>query len=105
MSANTLKTRINNMYRDEMKKLKQDLAPIEWVCTTADIWSNRQRSFLGATVHWINPKTLERESRVLCCRRFKSPHDNQRIAEILINIHTEFLIDTKTIGVVTDNAR
>ena len=49
-----------------LKKRKQDLInvlkTVDRVCTTADCWTSRRRSFLGITVHWLNQDTLERRA-------------------------------------------
>lgn len=77
---------------------------MEYFCGTADIWSTKHKSFMGVTVHWIDEKTLERKSEALCCRRFESPHNSDRIAIMLSAIYTEFNILSKVICTVTDNA-
>lgn len=33
--------------------LKEKLAAQDYLCTTADIWSTKHRSFMGITVHWV----------------------------------------------------
>lgn len=81
-----------------------ELEKASFVTTTADIWSTKHRSYLGMTVHYVDHNTLERKSAPLCCRRFKSPHDNVRIAEMISSIHEEFNLTGKVIGTVTDNA-
>lgn len=74
----------------------------DYVCTTCDIWSSKRRSFLGVTMHWIDKK-FERKSATLACRRFRSSHTAERIAEILRKIHIEYKIDGKIVATVTDN--
>ncbi|KAK9533152.1 hypothetical protein VZT92_008328 [Zoarces viviparus] len=59
---------------------------------------------MGVTAHWIKPDSTERESVVLACRHFPSPHNYNRIAEILEKIHSEFgLSNENIIATVTDN--
>ena len=48
-----------------MKKIKDNLAEVERVTTTADVWTAHHKSYLGMTVHWINEKSLKREKQVL----------------------------------------
>ena len=77
---------------------------MQFVCTTADIWSTSKTSFIGVTAHWIKPDSTERESFVLACRHFPSPHNYNRIAEILEEIHSEFgLSNENIIATVTAN--
>lgn len=104
ISANTVKSRVYDLYTLEMKKLRKELQSVEYICSTADIWSTKHKSYLGVTIHWIDETNLKRKSRALCCRRFKYPHDNERVAEILDSINKEFMIDMKVFGTVTDNA-
>jgi len=56
--------------RGTMTKILKDthtdmVHKIKTLCTIADIWSARQRSFLGYTIHWIDKKSLKRYSLTL----------------------------------------
>ena len=51
---------------------------VSHVSTTADIWSSRQRSFLGVTCHWIDTDHLVRRSAALALRRFKGKHNYEK---------------------------
>lgn len=104
ISSKTVNSRIDEMYETEMEKLRCDLGKTKYLCGTADIWSTKRKSYLGVTVHWIDANTLERKSSVLCVRRFESPHDASRIADLLSSIYDEFDISEKVICTVTDNA-
>lgn len=103
ISRRTLGRRINTLYVDEISQLKEDLINVDFVCTTADIWSGRRRSFLGVTVHWISPM-YERKSAALACRRFGGTHCFSRITDMLHNVHAEFNLNVeKIVATVTDN--
>lgn len=104
VSPTTLKCTIDTVFAELKENLLRQLENVDYVTTTADIWSTKHRSYLGMTVHWVDKTTLEMKSFPLCCRRFYSPHDNVRIAEIISSIHEEFGIEYKVIGTVTDNA-
>ncbi len=39
-------------------ELKTKFEGLDYIATTADIWSVHNRSFLGMTAHWINIATL-----------------------------------------------
>ena len=79
------------------------LENVNFVCTTADIWSAKKRSFLGTTCHWIDDN-FERKSVTLACRRFRSPHNYIRIKDLLNEINMEFSLNsTKIVATITDN--
>ena len=91
-----------------MEEVKQRiigrLGQIDYVSTTADIWSARQRSYIGVTCHWIDPEKFVRCSVILGFRRFKGQRNYLRIAEVLNAIHSEYGLDTtKVTYVITDN--
>ena len=94
--------------KSEMEEVKQRiigrLGQIDYVSTTADIWSARQRSYIGVTCHWIDPEKFVRCSVILGFRRFKGQRNYLRIAEVLNAIHSEYGLDTtKVTYVITDN--
>ncbi|KAK9529991.1 hypothetical protein VZT92_011531 [Zoarces viviparus] len=104
ISRRTLRRRIAADFNAKKSDLKEKLKTVQYVCTTADIWSTSKTSFMGVTAHWIKPDSTERESVVLACRHFPSPHNYNRIAEILEEIHSEFgLSNENIIATVTDN--
>lgn len=87
-----------------INRLQQTLNQIDYVCTTADIWSNNQKSYMGVTCHYIN-ENLNRCSVVLGCRRIKFSHTYLEIGQLLTEIHKSFnLVGKKLVGTVTDNA-
>ena len=60
---------------------------------------------MGVSVHWINAKTLQRESGVLGCYRFIGSHTFDRVGEMLDTIQRDFGIkERKVVATVTDNA-
>lgn len=84
-------------------KLKKTFENVNYLCTTADIWSSKTRSFLGVTGHWINNK-FQRKSAALACQRFKGAHTYDRIAEMLENINLNYgLSREKLVATITDN--
>uniref|UniRef100_A0ABD2VVP7 DUF659 domain-containing protein n=1 Tax=Trichogramma kaykai TaxID=54128 RepID=A0ABD2VVP7_9HYME len=75
-----------------------------YVCTTADIWSGRNRRFLGVTAHYLEEKNLERHSAALACRVFPGTHSYDRIAEQLDDINLSFGLDIeKVVATIADN--
>ncbi len=73
-----------------------------YVCTTADMWSSRQRNFIGMTVHWL-VDDFNRRSACLAIRRFKGSHTYDVIAKAINDIHSEFNISKKVSITITDS--
>ncbi|XP_024085116.1 uncharacterized protein LOC112127868 [Cimex lectularius] len=91
------------LFKNNNDNLRVSLKDVNFVCTSADIWSGKKRSFIGVTVHWINAK-YTRQSAALACRRFKNSHTYDRIATLLEEIHLEFGLSAhKIVATVTDN--
>ncbi|MCI4442764.1 MAG: hypothetical protein JHC39_04585 [Lentimicrobium sp.] len=104
LSRRTLGRRINDSFEVKMNEIKEQIAKVQTVCTTADIWSTPKRSFMGITCHWVDPELFIRKSVALACRRFTGAHTYNRIAELLCDINDEFgMSPTKIIATVTDN--
>ncbi|XP_057665903.1 uncharacterized protein LOC130899740 [Diorhabda carinulata] len=104
MCRRTCNKRIADMCAEYKENLKIKLKPVDYVCMTADVWSSSRRSYLGMTVHWIDPHTFERNSFTLACRRFKGTHTFDKVAELIIDIHTEYHLRVpKITKTVTDN--
>lgn len=87
-----------------MASLRSLLSQQKWICLTADIWSCKNRSFIGVSAHYID-KSLVRKSCVLCCRYFPSPHNYETITKFFQLLYSEFgLSSSSIVGTVTDNA-
>ncbi|CAH1101115.1 unnamed protein product [Psylliodes chrysocephalus] len=54
-SRKTAMNHLNNALINMLLNFKQQLKDVEYVSTTADVWSSKTRSFLGVTSHWIDP--------------------------------------------------
>lgn len=105
MSAFQLKNKINGVYGEYQTALSKILEHVPFVCEAVDIWSTKRRSFMGMSLHYVDPNTLERKSFALSCAEFESPHNNERIAEHLQLIHSQYgLMREKIVATVTDNA-
>lgn len=104
MSRFTAMLRICKMNNEIKEIIKKSLQNVEYVCTTADIWSSKKKSFFGITCHWIT-EDLNRKSVALACRRFSGLHSYDNIADLLDDIHSEFNLNSrKIIATSTDNA-
>lgn len=90
-------------YTKMNKELMKTFEELEFLSTTADIWTAHNKGYLGVTAHWIDPQCLERNKAALACRRFKGRHTYDSIATELENIHSSFAISHKVTATVTDN--
>lgn len=78
------------------------LESASWVCTTADAWTSRRRSFVGVTVHWLTPD-LVRKSGCLAVRRVIGTSNYEVLAKLLESVNAEFGIINKLTAKITDN--
>ena len=69
MSRDTLRNAICSAYEKKVNQLKLELKEVKFLSLTSDIWSNRKKSFIGFTCHWIDEE-LKRRSVALVCQRF-----------------------------------
>lgn len=103
MSRHTFKSHL----LDKMLSIKSNMiATFEkqpWVCTTADIWSANNKSYMGVTCHFID-ENYQRKSYMLSCKRIMFAHIHSVIANALYEIHKEFNLKSKVVGTITDNA-
>ena len=105
INRKALVSRIDKVSVEHFDQVKAELKKADHICTTADIWSNRKKSFIGVTAHIIDNETFERKSFALACERFTGTHDYKAIAEKIDGIHGKFdLSSDKVVRVVTDNA-
>lgn len=56
MSRRVVGRRLSEATENVKMGLKASLQHQKHVCTTADIWSTKHRSFMGVTVHWVRIK-------------------------------------------------
>lgn len=95
--------RVEKQFGYMEEKLIKILASVSTVCTTADVWTQHNRSFFGVTVHWIDCDTLERKSAALSCCRIHGKHTYDLIASTLESIHIKYKIYLKVCSTTTDN--
>ena len=91
------------MYMTKKKFLTNELKEkAKWICTTADGWTSRRRSFIGITAHWLD-QNLKRRSACLAVRRVVGTCDYDVIGKLLESVYEEFDILDKVIVTITDN--
>ncbi|VVC28307.1 Ribonuclease H-like domain [Cinara cedri] len=93
----SLMRNVTSLSNDTIQQLKTELEKIKHYCRLLE-------SYMGFTIHWMNPITLERNSRVLACGRMLGRHAYDNIAEIIEKVLTEIDIQSKTTLIVADNA-
>jgi len=104
MSRRTLSRKIEEDSISVTEQLLQVFQNVKFICTTADIWSTKHRSFMGVTAHWIDENTLQRHGAVLACKRFKGTHNYIRIANLLFEINMQYNLKcNQVVSMVTDN--
>lgn len=86
MTRKMLCTRIKEAAKHKKSIIIKKLSAVNYVATTTDCWSARQRSYLGVTCHWIDNNSLERHSAALACRRLKGSHTFDILAAALEEI-------------------
>lgn len=103
MCRQTLTERLKTLFKVARSKIIALLEKLGYVCTTADCWSARSKSFLGMTCHWLDPVTLERRTICLGMRRIFGSHTYDLLAQKLEEMNTEFGIKDKIVQTVTDS--
>lgn len=101
-TAKTLITDLSDEYERMKKSLIDMIDKAKFVCITADIWTNKARSFIGSTIHFFDDN-LDRKSYLLAFRRIYGRHTHDVIAEMLLSIQREFRINrSKVTHIITD---
>ncbi|XP_072224584.1 uncharacterized protein zbedx [Leuresthes tenuis] len=103
MDRVTLFTKVDLRFSRMREELMAKLSKIQYVCTTADIWTASNRSFFGMTCHWIDTETLERKSAALGFARLLGSITYESIAGRIHDIHVAYNIESKVQTTVTDN--
>lgn len=74
-----------------------------YVCTTADVWTSRGKSFLGMTVNFVDNATLKRKSYVLAFILLDAKQDYKNLGRVIHAIHKfHGLTNGKLLHTVTD---
>ncbi|XP_034082438.1 uncharacterized protein LOC117552875 [Gymnodraco acuticeps] len=94
---------LDECYLKMESELKKTFESLPYLSTTADIWSSHNRSFLGITVHWINPCNFKREKAAIACKRIKGRHTYDVIGFEMEQIHSAFGLSHRITATVTDN--
>ena len=71
ISRKSPNAKIDNQFEAVMINIKKALSSKDYVCTTADIWSQRKKSFLGMTAYVVDPETLRETPLQLLAKGFQ----------------------------------
>ncbi|XP_047214192.1 uncharacterized protein LOC124863765 [Girardinichthys multiradiatus] len=104
MDRVTLFTKVDHGLSRMREEMLAKLSSIQYVCTTADIWTANDRSFFGMTCHWIDTESLERKSAALGFPRLQGRITYDSIAGRIHDTHVAYNIESKVQTTVTDNA-
>lgn len=99
----TVTKQLEERFIRRKKELKETLCMVSRVCTTADCWTSRRRSFLGTTVHWIDSSTMSRKSACLAVRQIKGKHTYNVLAKAMDEIFDDYELKSKICFTVTDS--
>lgn len=103
-STYTVNKCLEEQYERMLIEIRRKLATTRYVCTTADMWTSRCKSYLGVTVHWLNDKCV-RESYAIACSRMMGTQDYKTISRIINHAHQRYgLTSENIVCTVTDNA-
>ena len=70
-----------------------------------DGWTSaNNKSYLGITIHWINPKDWTLESYILRLQNLHKKHSGENLNKALINVLKEFNIQNNIFCITRDNA-
>ena len=94
---------LDKVYDSMLNKIKQILEKIDVVCTTVDMWTAHHRSYLGMTVHWIDPHTLKWHKAAIACTRMRGRHTYDVLVCKTEQVHTSYSLAGKVCATITDN--
>lgn len=94
---------LDTVYDSMISKVKKTLETVEIVSTTVDVWTAHHRSYLGMTVHWIDPHTLKRCKAAIACTRMMGRHTYDVLACKIEQVHASYGLTGKVCATITDN--
>lgn len=103
MDRVALFTKVDQAFSRMREELVAKLRGVQYVCTTADVWTANGRSFFGMTCHWIDTDSLERKSAALGFTQLQGRITHDTIAGRIHDVHVAYNIESKVQTTVTDN--
>lgn len=93
---------LGSEFKSMKTALKDTLSKQKYLCITADVWSSRAQSYLGATVHFLNANYI-RESYVLGFKYMSGRQTYKELARAMNEILQDFDIKKSQVThIVTD---
>jgi len=103
-NTKVIRKELHLRYNSYVTMLTDLISKQTYICTTADISSCNNKSYLGMTCHFLDENTFIRHSYILGCRRIKGSHKYINIAQVFSTITQTFQINNSKIShTVTDN--
>lgn len=103
MDSAALLAKVDRAFSRMRQELVAKLRPVQYVCTTADVWTADGRSFFGMTCHWIDSDSLERKSAALGFARLPGRLTQETIAGRIHDLHESYGVEGKVQTTVADN--
>lgn len=76
---------IDKLYADNRASLAAKMKDVRHITSTVDVWSHLNKNFIGTSVNWIDPLTLELKHEVVGCRQINGPRTGSNVADTLID--------------------
>lgn len=84
--------------------MKKTFVKIPYFCSTSDIWTRSNKSFIAVSVHYLESKSLQLKTKFIACEYFPGRHTHDKVAEKLSSIFERYGISKKVFFVTTDGA-
>ena len=95
--------KVEKMYTERMALLISTLGKVDFVSTTADLWSSRNRKkYLGETVHWLN-REMKRINGCLAIKRMIGAATYYDLGRLIEENHNRYGVEDKVVMMTTDN--
>lgn len=109
ISHHCVNRRIDSSFKEQRTKFKDISQEVPFVCTRADIWSAKNRSFFGVTAYYyISCKYVWKKVSRISLHEISQLHSYDRVTDLLCSTfgstHTEFdLTQNKIVATITNN--
>lgn len=97
-------SKIEKLYEDQIESFRHTFSGLSYLSSTTDMWSVKNRSFIGVSIHYIDEITFKLKSNMIACEKFPGNHTAERVANKLIAIYDRLNIAEKIVATTTDNA-
>lgn len=84
--------------------MKELLNQYKYMAATTNVWSRSNLSFIAATAHCVDEKTLETKSFFIACEYFPGRHNKHTVSKKLHSIFSRYEILEKVYFITTDAA-